>query len=82
MTLFSAMVSLSSVDSAAKACMAALMREEGLSVGVPKELSAGVQSMSVSSALSSNLHDPWAVAALAFHFCGQFRAKWPGWLQL
>jgi hypothetical protein len=80
--MFSAMVSLSSVDSAVKACMAALMREEGLSVGVPEELSAGVQSMSVSSAPSSDLHDPWAVAALVFCFCGQFRAKWPGWLQL
>jgi hypothetical protein len=51
-------------------------------VGVPEELSAGVQSMSVSSAPSSDLHDPWAVAALVFRFCGQFRVKWPGWLQL
>jgi hypothetical protein len=76
------MVSLSSVDNAAKACMAALMREEGFSVEVPEALSAGVQSMSVSSAPSSDFHDPWAVAALVFRFCGQFRAKWPGWLQL
>jgi hypothetical protein len=76
------MVSLSSVDSAAKACMAALMREEGLSVEVPEELSAGVQSISVSSTPSSDLHDPWAAAALVFRFCMQFQAKWPGWLQL
>jgi hypothetical protein len=76
------MVSLSSVDNAAKAYMAALMREGGLSVEVPEELSAGVQSISISSVPSSDLHDPWAVAALVFRFCGQFRAKWPGWLQL
>ena len=80
--MFSAMVSLSSVDNAAKACIAALMREEGLSKEVPEALSAGVQSISVSSAPSSVLHELWAAAALVFRFCGQFRAKWPGWLQL